>query len=239
MKNGHDSTIFILSIFMPIRDNILIILPNGGIMERKKEQGAIILIIAIAAIVALVAGVGCNETYTGDLADLLIDESELPGNYVAGDTTPGEGWTFVPANDAGNDLSEDGWTFVPANDCDDSYFAPAMPLEYEAAVFWYLNDEGVAEISIIQVVARYSAEDIDTMFGATEWAFVPASGLEAIEDDDDARAKIISYHEGAPNRAISLLVTKKDIVINYVYGSCVDFDPEIIFSLASDVIQEI
>ncbi len=58
-------------------------------MNLRKGQG-IILLVVIAA-VAIANGVSSSETYNGNLANLLISESDLPEGYVAGvvnDTAP-------------------------------------------------------------------------------------------------------------------------------------------------------
>ncbi len=128
---------------------------------------------------------------------------------------------------------------MPAHSNDKTGIFTASPQEYEAAIFWDVNEIGESKGSIIQIVARYSADDIDTMFDTSGWAFVPASGLEEIVEDKDVRVKVLTYSEGEVNTSIGLLVAKKDIAVIYAYSSSAKFNPDVIFSLARDIIQDI
>lgn len=193
-------------------------------MDRKKEHGVILLLVIAAAIVAVANGIGSSETYNGNLSDLLIDESDLPNGYVAG-----------VVQDAS---FEDGWTFVQNPESEAPLFS-YTPLEYDGVVFYDINENDDPEGMVLQVVMRCSIDDIDKMFDMTTWAFVPAAGLEEIEEDDDVRAKVLTYSEGEATTSIGLLVAKKDIAVMYAYSSSTEFDPNIIFSLATDVVQAI
>ena len=209
-------------------------------MKKIRKYGIAVLLVAIAAVVTVANSVGSSETYNGTLADLLIDEADLPEGYVQGvvnNTEPEDGWTFVPAYGVENSLSDEGWMFVPSQGA--LALSAFTPMEYEGALFWDVNETGDVEGSIIQTVARYSVDDIDAMFDRPGWTFVPATGFEWIEADGDSRGKILAYHEGTGRVSVTMLVTKKDIAVTYTYVTLDEFDPGIIFSLAADLMQEI
>lgn len=183
--------------------------------------------LTVAALVTTAAVADTSEeedAYGGNLDDLLISTSDLPSGYVEG---------VVHYEDP-----EEGWTFVEAPDCGNSKVLPD-PLDYRGAIYWYLNDDGDAEGSIIQIVLRYDADDIDEIFDTGNWEFVPAPGMNIVNEETDVRAKILSYRETETMTCLSLIVSKKDIAITFSYCSSADFNPDIAFSLATEAIQNI
>jgi len=200
-------------------------------MNQRKQQGIIILAVSVAALIAIASGVSSTETYNGDLEDLLIDESGLPEGFVVWETgvhntTSSEGWTFVPAYEI---KPSDEWAFAPTQ----------PPSEYGVAMFIKINENDDPEESVIQMVIRFTPDDIDAMFDTGDWIFVPAPGIDDAIEDDDVRAKVTYYNESGAKKDISLLLTKKDIVVLLSYSSYTDFEYDFVFENAIEVVQRI
>lgn len=155
-----------------------------------------LLLIAVAAltVVAVVAGhASGNDTYEGDIGDLLLTSTDVPASYFIAQQTE-EGWTFVPAGSDGTAIE-----------------AP-QPIEYDFAVFWNVDDDEDPLGNIIQIVERYTHEQIDEMFSKEGWTFVPEGDLEG-DDLDDCRARV-NVRESDERTYYFIDLAKKDIVIH-------------------------
>lgn len=142
------------------------------------------------------------------------------------DTTSPEGWTFVPA-----------YEIKPS---DERAFAPTQPpSEYGVAMFIKINENDDPEESVIQMVMRFTPDDIEAMFDTGGWTFVPAPGSDDSIVDEDVRAKVVYYNESGAKKDISLLMTKKDIVVLLSYSSYTDFDYDFVFENAGEIVQRI
>lgn len=172
-----------------------------------------LLLIAVAAItvIAVVAGPASgNDTYEGDIGDLLLTSTDVPASYFIAQQME-EGWTFVPGGIGVDPEIGDGWTFVPAGSDGTANEAP-QPIEYDFAVFWNVDDDDDPLGNIIQIVERYTHEQIDEMFSKEGWTFVPEGDLEG-DDLDDCRARV-NVRESDERTYYFIDLAKKDIVIH-------------------------
>jgi len=183
-------------------------------MNRRKEQGIIILVASVAAMIAIASSVGSTETYNGAFEDLFIDENDLPEGFAWKTCT--EGWTFAPAEEGIED---------PLN--------THVPSVYESVIFVNANEGGDSEEALIQIVSRYFADDIDAIFDNGDWTSAPAPGFDGAIEDENVRAKVTYYDESGARNPISILITKKDIVMVFSYVSYTDFDYDIFLKTLS------
>jgi len=200
----------------------------------KIKYGLIAIIGMLVFSVLIVSNSKSDEMYNGALEDLFIDENELPEGFSAWEPS-NEDWTFVPAYET----SIVGWEFVPAEEGIDDPLNTYMPREYEAVMFVNADEDGDPKEALVQIVLRYSADDIDSMFDTGDWTFVPAPGIDDAIGDDGVRAKVSFYNETGARKNLTMQFTKKDILVVLSYVSYTDFDYDLVFENACEVVQRI
>jgi len=182
-----------------------------------------LLLIAVAAVTVLVVVAGAsssNETYGGNVSDLLLTPSDVPPSFF-----------LAPDVD-------DGWTFVPDASDTPSYDVP-QPAEYDSAVFWRTDDNDDPIGNIIQIVGRYSKEQIEGMFSKEGWTFVPNESLEDVQLED-CKGKI-RIEENGERTYYFLDLAKKDIVIHLTATIIGDdeIDMDTLLAMAHPILERI
>ncbi|RZN45756.1 hypothetical protein EF808_06265 [archaeon] len=199
-----------------------------------------LLLIAVAAItvIAVVAGPAAgNDTYEGNIGDLLLTSTDVPASYFIAQQME-DGWTFVPEGFGDDPKIEDGWTFVPEGP-DGTANEASRPIEYDFAVFWNVDDDDDPLGNIIQIVERYTHEQIDEMFSKEGWTFVPEEDLEG-NDLDDCRARV-NVRESNERTYYFIDLAKKDIIIHLLATVMGDeeMDLDTLFTMARPILERI
>jgi hypothetical protein len=182
-----------------------------------------LLLIAVAAVTVVVVVAGAsssNETYGGSVSDLLLTPSDVPPSFFIAPDMDG-GWTFVPDE-----------TGAPANN---TY----QPTEYDTAVFWKTDNNDDPVSNIIEIVGRYSSEQIGEMFSNEGWTFVPNESLEDVQLED-CKGKV-RIEESGERTYYFLDVTKKDIVIHLMATVIGDdeVDMDTLLAMAQPILERI